>query len=149
MVSVFIKVREAVWPKNKSHTNFYECCDLTKKEYLRKVPTNVESHIAVWPMRILSPSSQQSALGKLEWFGNDFRVIYLLTVIAHFLYLCVSQLRLAVAFSALAHEEFQPHYCLHWGRTNAGQLEDNACTCDWHFFVHITVMLNDSFLKTV
>ena len=25
-------------PKNKGHMNFYECCDLTKKVYLEKVP---------------------------------------------------------------------------------------------------------------
>ena len=28
-------------PKNKGHTNFYECCDLTKKVYLPKVCTAV------------------------------------------------------------------------------------------------------------
>ena len=25
-------------PKNKGHTNFYECCDLTKKVYLTGIP---------------------------------------------------------------------------------------------------------------
>ena len=25
---------EGLKPKNKDHTNFYECCDLTKKVYL-------------------------------------------------------------------------------------------------------------------
>ena len=35
-------------------------------------------------------------------------VIHLVLVNAYFFY--VSQLRVAVAFSALAHEEFQPHY---------------------------------------
>ena len=32
-------------PKNKGHTNFYECCDLTKKVYLAKHTKNVTAAV--------------------------------------------------------------------------------------------------------
>ena len=35
-------------PKNKGHTNFYECCDLTKKVYL--VPGDFEHFVAAHPL---------------------------------------------------------------------------------------------------
>ena len=34
--------------KNKGHTNFYECCDLTKKVYL--VPGDFEHFVAAHPL---------------------------------------------------------------------------------------------------
>ena len=35
-------------PKNKGHTNFHECCDLTKKVYL--VPGDFEHFVAAHPL---------------------------------------------------------------------------------------------------
>ena len=34
-------------PKNKGYTNFYECCDLTKKVYLKYVVTYVSNYFKI------------------------------------------------------------------------------------------------------
>ena len=37
-------------PKNKGHTNFYECCDFTEKVYLTPMYNFVSEHSHILPM---------------------------------------------------------------------------------------------------